>query len=235
MITRRHLLAGSTALLMGALMGGCEAGKAYRFKFKVEVDTPQGLRSGYSVWEVRPYKTHSIVGRQAGLDFKGEAVVIDLPGGHVLFALLTGASGDVEYAMQLPGRTLGSRLRSEPASDAQYQWRDSAELWPSHPDTVGLANTNPLPLLVRFRDPADPKSVEEVKPDALDKAFGKGFKLKRITIAETDEPLTISIEKRLGWLSEYPEPRLDPGFKPTITPTLAQEIWHGAFRWGTQR
>lgn len=199
MMARRGLLLGGAALLALVGLAGCQGGHVYRFKMTVEVDTPQGLRTGFSVWEVRPYRTHSIVGRSAGLDFKGEAVAVDLPGGQVLFALLTGAGGDVEYAMQLPGRALGSRLMSEPDSQGQYHWRDSAELWPSHPDTVGLANTNPLPMLVRFRAPADPKSVEEVKPDMLDRAFGAGVKLKRIIIAKTDEPVMVGIKKRFAW------------------------------------
>ncbi|WP_093016324.1 hypothetical protein [Sphingobium sp. YR768] len=129
-----------------------------------------------------------------------EAVAIDLPGGAALFALLTSADGDADYARQLPGRALGSRLSQEPANDKAYRWRDVTELWPTHPDTIGFERTNPLPRLIRFRDPNDPRSGEEVAPGKLAAVFGPGVRLKRITIEKTSETVTGGIEKRLRWL-----------------------------------
>ena len=209
MVTRRRLLVGALMLGAGAtlLLAGCDGrtqGKPVRYKMTVEVETPEGLKTGFAVREVEPVvDAHPIAGRGVELRFKGEAVVVDLPGGQSLFALLTGADGDVDYAKQLPGRALGSRLSNEPESEEQYPWRKSAELYPNHPDAIGLKNTNPLPLLVRFGDLSDPTSVEEVKPDDLAASFGAGVKLKRITIEQTDEPVTVGIGKRLGWLEQY--------------------------------
>lgn len=222
---RRDVLGGLAAVGF-VLLPGCSGrtqGKPVRYKMTVEVETPEGLKSGFAVREVQPVvDANPIAGRGVELRFKGEAVVVDLPGGQSLFALLTGADGDVDYAKQLPGRALGSRLSNEPESEEQYLWRDSAELWPSHPDTIGLKNTNPLPMLVRFGDLSDPTSVEEVKPDDLAASFGPGVKLKRITIEQTDQPVTTEIGKRLGWLDNLKQFRTDPD--NPFTSTLPPEI-----------
>jgi hypothetical protein len=62
-------------------------------------------------------------------------------------------------------------------------------------------------MLVRFRDIADPTSVEKVDPDNLAASFGEGVKLRRITVQLTDDPVTTGIEKRLGWLRSVGEER----------------------------
>jgi hypothetical protein len=57
-----------------------------------------------------------------------------------------------------------------------------------------------LPLLVRFRDINDAKTVERVKPGDLGASFGPGVYLKRATVEITKDPVTTGIEKRLPWL-----------------------------------
>ena len=74
-----------------------------------------------------------------------------------------------------------------------------------------------FPYLVRFRDLADPKSVEEVKPGDLAASFGKGYALKGLTIQMTDAPVTVGIEKRLGWLEHLDRYRSDPSNPFTST------------------
>ena len=53
-----------------------------------------------------------------------------------------------------------------------------------------------IPMLVRFRDIDDPKSVEEVDPEDLAKSFGPGVKLARVTIEMTRDPVTKGIKKQ---------------------------------------
>ena len=195
MMARRTVM----GLLAGAvLLSRCGGRKEYRYKMTVEVETPQGVKSGSSVWAIMPYETNSLVGPQAAVDFRGEAVVVDIAPGQSLFALLTSADGDPDYAKQLPGRALGSRFLAD--EDDDVQWCDSADLYPSAPKTVGLARTNPLPKLVTFRDMRDPASVQKVEPGALDTAFGPGVKLRRIILQATDEDVTTGIGERLVWL-----------------------------------
>jgi len=58
-----------------------------------------------------------------------------------------------------------------------------------------------LPVLVRFRDPKVPTSVELVDPLNLAASFGSGVTLTRASVEITDDPVTKGIETRLPWLA----------------------------------
>jgi hypothetical protein len=58
-----------------------------------------------------------------------------------------------------------------------------------------------LPMLVRFGDVNDPKTVERVDPFDLAASFEPGVKLLRATIEMTKDPVTTGIEKTLPWLA----------------------------------
>jgi hypothetical protein len=58
-------------------------------------------------------------------------------------------------------------------------------------------------MLVRFRDLADPTSVERVEADNLAASFGPGVRLKRITVQTTRDAVTTGIQRKLGWLTKY--------------------------------
>ena len=69
---------------------------------------------------------------------------------------------------------------------------------------------NGLPMLVRFRDPSDPASVERVDPSDLAASFGAGVKFERMSIEITDAPVTTGIEAVLPWLARGESQRLIP-------------------------
>jgi hypothetical protein len=230
MMQRRDLGLLATGLA-AILLVGCGSSKEYRYKVTVEIETPQGTKIGSSVWGITPIRTNSMVGPQAKVDFRGEAVAVDLPGGKTLFALLSSADGIGDYAQQLPGRALRSQFYGKEESPP----RDSAEIYPTAPDTLGLHGTNPLPMLVTFGDVRDPKSVLEVKPDALDKTFGAGVRLKRIGIAVTDEPVTVGIARRFSWWQNLKVERRRLNGSNSIavsTNKLADNIGTGVFSVG---
>jgi len=82
-----------------------------------------------------------------------------------------------------------------------------------------------LPVLVRFRDPSDPASVEIVNPTNLAAAFGPGVVLKHAVIEITDDPVTKAIETRLPWLASSKEsPRLFPPRNPSEGPRALSEV-----------
>lgn len=62
----------------------------YRLRLTVEVDTPQGLRKGSSVYEVWANNKTALLPDEAKRDWgvRGEAVAVDLPNGQTLFAPL---------------------------------------------------------------------------------------------------------------------------------------------------
>jgi hypothetical protein len=190
------LVGGATALLSGC---GLSGNPIYRFKMTVEVETPEGLKTGWSVYEVEAKNVVALtpggVGRERKL--RGQAVAVDIALGKVLFVLVKNDSL-AEMSMA--------------ALDPAYKndWVESAERIAAgagiHSPAVIM--TSNYPMLVTFADLSDPKTVDQVSPDNLASRFGAGVTLKRITVQVTDEPVTAGIEKRLSWLPQYYDKQL---------------------------
>jgi hypothetical protein len=246
--TRRAFTAALSAFILPVLLSGCSAAPAddvVRYRMTVEVDTPQGVRTGSAVRELR-YNANSsgwfpLGESRPSMKVKGEAVAVDIAPGQVLFALLSSARGDVDYAQHVPriafpqcmeGRDKLTPQAQADCKDLKWQAKQLVEFWPTLPPQKWQGAD--IPMLVRFKDLADPKSVEAVDPDALEKSFGPGTKLRRITVQVTDDAVTTGIGKRLGWLGEYPESRLDRDYKGSTNPNIAQQLSNGEFRQGVR-
>jgi hypothetical protein len=151
------------------------------------VETPEGVKSGHSVNEViwtrsGPVEKALFSGLAGGgFQVKGEAVAVDLPNGQTLFVLLR-SPASVDWAGWV------SHDVPKDGSAAPVPRKDN------------MGNDN-IPYFVRFKDIADPKSVEQVDPDDLAKSFGPGYRLKALTLQRTSEPVTTGMEKRFIWLS----------------------------------
>ena len=204
-IMARLRFAALAALTMTA--GACARLAEVRYKVLVEVDDNGTPRSGSSVWSFRLSKPTVALASPYDAAFKGEAVAVDLGNHNVLFALLVDEKGNSGTGMMWP-ENLFKDLSS--GSDRVRNIRRIA----SH---EGLAREVPrffppisksrepmvqYPMLVRFRELDRPETLEAVAPDALDRAFGAGVKLKRISIQITNDPVTVGIKKRLPWLEE---------------------------------
>ena len=219
MMARRGVM-GVLAGAAAAVLGGCGVlggEKSYRFRMTVEVETPLGLRTGSGVYEVSARKLIALTSEEAegSAGARGEATVVDLADGP-LFVLLKNDDA---------GQPLHSRVTAALAPDAQIRNIDD------YLATVGKLGgwfggaraelpREDWPMIVRFRDIADPKSVEKVDPEAIG--------VKRIVVETTSDDVTTGIEKRLGWLGDRGH-LLDSDSGPTIHPTFAQTIDHGAF------
>jgi hypothetical protein len=217
------LLVGGAVMLT---LSGCGERHNLRYKMTVEVETPQGVKSGFAVREVQSYIPPNIpmLGEdRGGIKLRGEAVVVDIAPGQTLFALLAGGDGDVDYGARIADRSGLWNIKSAMPKGA------SITLWPDAPKTDGLARTNPLPMLVTFKDLRDPTSVKRVDPDDLAASFGTGYRLKSITVQVTDAPVTVGIGERLKSIGMSPDNSLDKDFAPTTNPTLAQQLGYSDF------
>jgi hypothetical protein len=202
-MTRRGLmgyLAGAAAVVLsGCSLNPDDMGflwqKPYYAKLQVEVDTPQGVKSGASVIEVTWDKANK------GFKVRGEAVAVDLPGGQTVFALLRSKSS-VDWAAYLHENV---KLDGPIETHEELYRKVAADrrVWPVKRRAVtAISDVDNYPYFVRFKDAANPKSVEQVDPDNLAKSFGAGYRLKSLTVQMTGEPVTTGIEKRLGWLKK---------------------------------
>ena len=175
MTTRRNLLILLSAV--GATqLTGCrlqELHDAYRYKITVEVETPQGLRTGSAVREVvyakqpirLPHST-AVVTTQLG-----PLVAVNLPNGQVLQALLSADGYDTLQAAFGDDR---------PATlDTARSDRRIVEL---HPKPNSIPEQSGYPMLLTFVDPDDPASLQRVDPANLAASFGPGVRLRRITV-----------------------------------------------------
>lgn len=251
MIARHRLLGAACAAFLAALtlLGGCgpkptgddHNPPTYKYRLTATVDTPQGNRSGHSVIAVWWRGANPAFGSQgsAGFTIRGEAVAVDLPNGQTLFVLLRAPSlgGDwAAYAHEMiptpPG--VGS-------SRADYFAVIAADgdVHPVKPrrNTV-VSELDNYPTMVRFRDIRDPTSVEQVDPADLAKSFGPGYRLASLTVQVTDEPVTMGIRKRLGWLEEYRKnnARLNGSTSAAIsTNDLSDNLGTGAFSTGFEK
>ena len=201
-------------LLSALLLSACadDATPTYRYRLKVEVETPEGSKSGSSVIEVATHASRTAMDPSAqAVQFKlrGEAAVVDLGKRGLLFALLR-SGNDIDWASRVM-LNVAPKTPQEPFLDQFDNMKGiKGEVtlprrWPPGP----LDASSAYPMLVTFGDLADSKSVKQVDPDYLAATFGKGVKLKRITVEMTDAPVTVGIEKRLMWLPNYYDKMLD--------------------------
>src|SRR4051812_5458154 len=190
-MTRREIIACVGSAASAVALGGCGGlfSEKYRYRLTVEVETPEGLKTGAGVHEQIVGKSNVDVGdlsAKRGIRTRGEAVAVDLPGGETLFALIP--DSQVAQAVLDP--------------DWHNDWVESAQRIgsgriPSGPLPMTaakpadrFAKPTGFPALVRFRDTSDPKTVEDVDPANLATSFGPGFHLRRITLQRTDDAVT---------------------------------------------
>lgn len=188
---------------MTALLPGCGLifpSDKLRQKIIVEVETPSDLRSGSSVVETKVVEGKSW-GDSSGTRFQlsGEAVAVDMPGGKRLFALLRGRRNEDQagYQTRLLMDALRAGVRSNPPISIDGRTLMQVRALASNVELQLDLPSILYPMLVIFRDPSDPKSVEPIEANDLARHFGSGVRLKRIILAVTDEPITRGIMKKL--------------------------------------
>jgi hypothetical protein len=226
------MMLGCVAL---ALLGGCRAGESpsYRYKLAIEVQTPAGVRSAYSVIGVQFYGAMRGFGALSGGSVKarGQAVALDLPNGKTLFVLLSSATNNdwagYAHRLQYPKKPNDFASASE-YSNALVSDKSvfPVRRWIEMPDG---SKRDDYPLLVTFKDINEPTSVKLVNPDDLAASFGAGYELNSLTVQVTDDAVTTGIEKWLDSRGIEKDSSLENDFAPTTNPTLAQRLSHRDF------
>ncbi len=253
------LCAGTGLKLLGLagtlLLSGCGDDRFpdYRYKMTVVVATPEGERGFSSVREVVQRETSSIQdssGRMVKTRLKGQAVILDLPDGQTVYALLS-KPDHLDYSKYVAGAALLPTVRkpaggalddleSSPTSHLDRQAADQQAMVKTvgprelprqqTVNSLGVPLAQPLPLwpmFVTFGDPGDPTTVRELSPDSIG--------VRRITIEMSDEPVTTGIEQRLPWLDTHRGAlvRTERGRSMYDKP-VAHRVTEGAFRMGSE-
>ena len=187
---RREVLGGTSIVVLSQFLGGCGGNSAsFRYRMTVEVETPQGIKSGSSVMEIIAERQEQVLSEARPMisTVRGEAVVVDLPSGP-LFVLLQMPDARTTYISAVT-YALAPDLRE---GGWQPFWKAVNRLGGWFGGATGDVPREDWPMMVRFRDIHDPKSVERVDPEAVG--------VKRIRIETTSDDVTTGIEKRLRWL-----------------------------------
>lgn len=197
------------ALLIAAVAGlwtWAYPSATWRYRLTLEVETPEGLKTGSSVIEVQVKDGPSFNPEGARMVFvRGEAVAVNLGARGVLFALLS-SERSTDHAQYIVYETFpwpgGPGGQITKVGRAFYQSLQAKAELP----------TDRLPMLVRFKNINDPKTVERVDPGNLATSFGEGVKLIKTIIEMTKDPVTTGIEKYLSWLVALKGGYLHGGF-----------------------
>ena len=221
MMTRRWAI-GILGIAAATLLVGRDVifPMKYRFRMTVEVETPEGIRRGWSVMEIRSSKEPFRIGNSHSLknELIGEAVAVDTSRG-TLFALITNTKSG-QPLMDAVTYSLIERSKREISF-----WNAVTELGRS--DHIGRQvelTPDQYPMFVRFPDFRDPTTVEKVDPGNLMVKFGPGVHLHRVAIQITNESVTTGIEQRLPWLNSLENYRSDP--KNPFSSKLPKVISH---------
>jgi hypothetical protein len=183
----------------------------YRYRLSVEVETPDGLRSGSSVIEVRYEMFPELLTERDHISrVFGEAVFVDLGQGKNLIGLL--ASGpigeDVDYpsGVVLQAFKLDGNDPNTPKRLPRLQGRRDLDIYHSSQYEV---TKRFLPTFVTFSDLKDLSTAKIAPPGLFDEIFGVGFRLHNISVEMTNDPVTSGIERQMPWWNG-PFPWLKP-------------------------
>jgi hypothetical protein len=210
-----------------------------RYRLTLEAQVDGEPKTGSGVIEVTYSKQSKFAGQLDLItDYRGEAVVLDLGSRGTLFALLKADTDSRSEPETIVFRAFNFDGGAFPGSSVEQGLQQLQHL--SGKRELPLTS---LPLLVRFRDLNDPKTVERVDPFDLGKSFGAGVKLERATLEIvlagiwpfnsyniTGDPITTGIQERLHWLTGM-RSNID-GTSVTDSNRLSNELNSGDFKRG---
>jgi hypothetical protein len=227
------------------LDGSTMRSRVIRSRLALVVQTPEGERSGSSVTQdtIRfPGGITKAQGWSITYNITGEAVVVDMGPRGLLFATLrkpsdltfsgAGGSGGGYNAnmMQFPEQKFRGDISPSASGKEKFAaYVDELDRLKPKSD-LALGD---VPVLVRFGDPNDPKSISLVDPRDLAASFGAGVILKLATVEITDDAVTTGIEARLPWLksSQLSDPLFpNPTHQPRQDRRLVQLLTYDDFR-----
>ncbi len=169
----------------------------FRYRMTLNVETPDGVRSGSSVIEIK-IQTQPKVG-DVGAYYhrvRGEAVFVDLGSEKQVIALL--ASGPNGANVDYPQYVVPSHFGGGYSHEILRGYANLAGSWP-----LSLNEPNRLPTLVTFTDLNDPMSARVVPPDQFESVFGTGIRLRDVSIEMTKDDVTRGIKSKVSWIGNY--------------------------------
>jgi hypothetical protein len=187
-------------------VGASEQSLAVRYKLSYEIEVNDEIRAGSGVMQIRVIETTNTRGggQSIGFDISGEAIPIDLGDGRYLFSLLSGGDGiRIEGWNNAYHSMTHDKFLMVAFSDyavSAYNILANFRLLKEKMPVVEVP-AHILPKLYISSEINEPEAFVYVKPDELD---GFGIKIRRVSVAITDEKVTQGrIMRILPWLHEF--------------------------------
>jgi hypothetical protein len=188
----RTLQSFKTALtaIAAALLASCNEAPnehVWRQKLTVEVDTPDGPRSGSSVVEViaRLRSEANTSGELIETSLVGEAAVVRITDKRLLIAMLSGDHLPTQERMIWS--VFGDTLQR---TGKPMDFKTLGSLIESKPKKTLLPEQ--FPLLLTFENNHDFDTATAIKSSDMLSRFGPGITLKKVVLAITDAPVSTS-------------------------------------------
>ena len=225
MISRRRILGTMGVLAAVSLQAACGKRRnrgVLRYRITIEVDTPNGLKTGSSVLEAK-FPTNGMS--------EGQSPFVEVARGRFVFVLLSGEGRNLTFVLDNVLKDPNTKPSSIPDDLPYSEYVDANRQKP-----FGVLKRDYPPMLVTFSDPNKPDSVERVDPENFAAQFGAGYSLRRMTmqVVDQNEPLTEGIDQVLPWLDQYQSVNLK-GYKAGATPfpdyTTAAGLNALSFKW----
>lgn len=161
----------------------------WRYKITVEIETPEGIKSGSAVRQVTARLLLPITPEARNIShiIEGEAVVVDMGHRGILFDLV-GAYDQVQKAFPInETMPLAKRLR--------------------YYSSLKKNSISSLPVTKRqfitFADINNPQSIKSINSNELEIVFGQGVRFKNIRIEIVDMAPTFGqIREKLKWFDD---------------------------------
>ena len=203
----------------------------HKYRLTVEVETPDGVKSGSGILAITPDRGYSRKGHTAA---SGDAVFVDFGGGKNLVALLAHLD---DKKVDLDAVNYVALRAYNAAGGKRFNFNDLSKLSGSAPVPV---KGELIPVLVTFADPADPGTARTVPPDQSEAVLGKGYRLRGLTAevvpngfwpvdfgGPLGDPVTRGIARKLPWLDrpESAAAALQSAGLPAVAAAEAREAF----------
>lgn len=214
-----HRLIALLAVFVSATLSGCSNGEPdepqraqVRWRVTVTVATPEGERSGSSVWSWTLARPTLALATPFNGGFVGQAVAVDLPDGKTLFGLLAVPNASAEMLAERqfydPARGMRDRVANVSLLSKKIGQTRTLPCEIKGPDDWRPEFRFDCLTLASFRNINDPSSILEVNYHDAAASLGEGYAVKSISLTITDDPVSQGIQSRFPWwekesLSEF--------------------------------
>ena len=226
--------AACAAALVGC--GSSQRSAEVHYKVTVQLRDPKSVREGSSVMSWRLRKASVPLTSSYSGEFRGEAIPISLGNGDLVFAILRGVDDDQGVMQLMPERVLGDIGRGLRGESRRFNGDRIADL---HDIAKRVGETGSLncrsrpefcPMFVRFLDPLNPATVQQVDPFELYNRSGSKLEYDGVTLTVVDEPVTDRIKRVLPWLSTHAGAlQKDKSRRPLKDKSIAARLTDGDF------